>query len=480
MARDSKKPDDRSRDRGVFERPAGSGLWWVCYFDEHGQRHREKVGPKNLALKVYRKRKTEIAERRFFPEQIGWRDIPLSNVIEDYLKRAKGGLRSYRDYERYGRYWTEALGTKTLRQVTPGDIERYVADLDDELTPASINRQLAFLKRVFNVAIADGKAVTNPVCSVKLFKENNQRVRFLTDEEEGELRKAIGEDEWPIIAVAMHTGLRRAEQFTLRWEHVDFTNGILTVPRSKHGETRRVPMNDTVREILRARKSRLKSAYVFPSETGETPIDACNYVRRVFMPAIEAAAIENFRWHDLRHTFASRLIMAGVDLRTVQELMGHKTITMTLRYSHLSPAHQLEAVQRLNRNPTATTTATKPDGDGGEGTATGEVIELSGEKRSWRAESNRGPADYESPASGFGSRSFPRDSFRPASNASSCRLKDVRFGLVLRRFKLRKNRENGLGETRTLTPLRATDFESVVSANSTTRPRAVFRGLADL
>ena len=128
-------------------------------------------------------------------------------------------------------------------------------------------------------------------------------------------------------------------------------------------------MNDTVREILRARTSRLKSAYVFPSETGETPIDACNYMRRVFVPALEAAGIENFHWHDLRHTFASRLVMAGVDLRTVQELMGHKTITMTLRYSHLSPAHQLDAVQRLNRKPTATTTATTPDGGGRRGNA---------------------------------------------------------------------------------------------------------------
>ncbi len=273
-----------------------------------------------------------------------------------------------------------------------------MAGLDDELTPASINRQLAFLKRVFNVAIADGKAVTNPVRSVKLLKENNQRVRFLADEEELELRKAIGEDEWPMVAVAMHTGLRQAEQFKLSWEHVDFTTGILTVPRSKHGETRRVPMNDTVREILRARKSRLKSAHVFPSDTGETPIDACNYMRRVFVPAIEAAGIENFHWHDLRHTFASRLIMAGVDLRTVQELMGHKTITMTLRYSHLSPAHQLEAVQRLNQKPTATTTATEPEGGAGAEMPATEVVELSGEKRSWRADLNRGPADYESAA----------------------------------------------------------------------------------
>jgi len=106
-------------------------------------------------------------------------------------------------------------------------------------------------------------------------------------------------------------------------------------------------MNDRVMEILRGSSSRLKSAWVFPSETGESAIDANNFINRVFNPALAAAKVKDFRWHDLRHTFASRLTMAGVDLRTLQELMGHKTIKMTLRYSHLSPTHTLEAVNKL-------------------------------------------------------------------------------------------------------------------------------------
>jgi len=110
-------------------------------------------------------------------------------------------------------------------------------------------------------------------------------------------------------------------------------------------------MNDTVRDILRTLPSRLKSSYVFPSATGETPLDARNYMNRIFNKALKVARIEDFTWHCLRHTFASRLVMTGVDLRTVQDLLGHKTITMTLRYSHLSTAHRLDAVQRLNRAP---------------------------------------------------------------------------------------------------------------------------------
>src|SRR5439155_9030493 len=176
------------------------------------------------------------------------------------------------------------------------------------------------------------------------------------------------------------TGLRRSEQFGLRWESVDFTTGIITVPRSKSGETRRVPMNDTVRELLRALPSRLKSAWVFPSGTGETPLDGQNFVNRVFVKALRKAKVEQFSWHCLRHTFASRLVMAGVDLRTVQELMGHKTLAMTLRYSHLSPGHQLDAVQRLNASADAsrddTRTDTSEDARGTAAAGAAEVREL--------------------------------------------------------------------------------------------------------
>src|SRR5262245_14841771 len=350
--------DSARKSRGIYEHPKGSGAWWVCFFDEHGCRHRQKVGPKALALKVCQKRKTEVQERRFFPERLRRRDWLLAAVIDDYLARNRGKLRWFDHYERYGRTWKQAFRGRTLAHILPGDVERYVAQRQKEVAPATVNRELAFLRRVFNVAIEDQRADSNPVRPKAFFRETNQRMRFLTDDEETRLQHVIVPEHWPLVAVALHTGLRRAEQFHLRWEHVDFATSLLTVPRSKHGSARRVPMNDTVRDVLRSRPNRLKGEYVFPSSTGETPLDACNFVRRIFAPALRAAGIEGFRWHDLRHTFASRLVMAGVDLRTVQELLGHKTLAMTLRYAHLSPAHQLDAVQRLNREPTATATAT--------------------------------------------------------------------------------------------------------------------------
>src|SRR5437867_9933488 len=127
---------NKRKQRGVFQRhdrscarPAAgcSCSWWIIYFDEKGRKHREKVGPKGLATKVYQKRKNEIAERRFFPEHIGRRDVLLSVMIDDYLKRIEHTHRSYGECKRYGDLLKAALRGRSLREISPGAIERYEA-----------------------------------------------------------------------------------------------------------------------------------------------------------------------------------------------------------------------------------------------------------------------------------------------------------------------------------------------------------------
>ena len=175
-------------------------------------------------------------------------------------------------------------------------------------------------------------------------------MRYLTDDEESRLRRAIGDEHWPLVAVALHTGFRQGNEFRLRWaDDVNFDTGQVRAHFTKSGEDYYVPMNDELRAILRALPSRLRSPWVFPGETGLAPIGLKNFLYRHWHRALRDAGIVDFHWHDLRHTFASRLVMAGVDIRTVQELLGHKSLRMTERYTHLSPAHKLSAVQQLAR-----------------------------------------------------------------------------------------------------------------------------------
>jgi site-specific recombinase XerD len=169
------------------------------------------------------------------------------------------------------------------------------------------------------------------------------------------LRAALGEAEWPKVSFALNTGFRQANEFGLPWTDVNFETGIVTARGSKSGETYHVPMNEELRGVLRSLGSRLKSAWVFPNLTGMKPLNATNYMRRVFMPAAQRAGIENFHWHDLRHTFASRLVMAGVDLTTVKELVGYKTITTTQRYAQAASRDrrtQSQQVRRLRQTST--------------------------------------------------------------------------------------------------------------------------------
>jgi integrase len=338
----------KTNERGIFEKPVESGKWWVRYRDEFGVEKREYAGTsKKVAHDLYVKRKAEAQHRKLFPPPPPDPRTTVNALIDDVLARMKGQLRSYREYERAGDIWKAEFGDKLLREVTPGDIERWRAR--QTVSVASINRHLAFLKRAFNLAIADGLTGVNPVRAVKFEKENNARTRFLSRDEEKKLRAVLDPVDWLAVALALATGMRESEQFLMKWEHVDEPNAVLVIPRSKHGERRTIHLSPNGLSILAELRQRAgKSEWVFPSETGVTPVHMSNWMGRVWRPALEEAGITNFKWHDLRHTFASRLVMSGVDMRTVQEALGHKNMTMTQRYAHLAPNHVRDAMSRLD------------------------------------------------------------------------------------------------------------------------------------
>jgi integrase len=248
---------------------------------------------------------------------------------------------------------------KEANDVRPQDIDRRLNEVAETgRKPATLNRYRALLSLTYAIANRNGKLQVNPARLVRLRRENNCRVRFLADPEEASLRAKVRElypECEPEFDLALHTGMRRGEQYRLRWQDVDFRTGIITIPLSKHGEKRHIPMNPIAREsLVTLRQGRTGPGYVCTGLEGPRSRDW----RRWFEECVSAAKIADMHWHDLRHTFASRLVMSGVDLRTVQELMGHKTIAMTVRYSHLARTHLQEAVERLSARRTDTSTDT--------------------------------------------------------------------------------------------------------------------------
>jgi site-specific recombinase XerD len=186
----------------------------------------------------------------------------------------------------------------------------------------------------------------NPARLVKHHLEDNARVRFLSADEEKALRGAIETqcpDHLPEFELALHTGMRVSEQYCLTWTDVSIVRRVLTIQHSKNGSARHIALNQSAIRALETLRER-SGGVGFVCRGAPGP-------RRWFEPVLATAKITGFSWHCLRHTFASRLVMAGVDIRTVQELMGHKTIGMTVRYAHLSPKHTLAAVERLDAVP---------------------------------------------------------------------------------------------------------------------------------
>ena len=323
----------------VFKRKS---VYYIDY-SFNGRRTREAVSEsKKIADTVLQKRKVAIAEGKYLDIK-KTEKIRFEDFADEYLAIHSKPKKSYHTDEKIIGLLKKIFGGKYLYHITSLDIERFKSERIKEVSPATVNRTLAVLKSMFNRAITWGKADKNPFVGVKLFKENNQRLRFLELEEIPKLLSHCCKHLNPIVILALNTGMRKSEILGSRWDSVDFKRGIITLPDTKNGEKREVPLNAVAMEALNKVPRRSGSPYVFCNKAGEPYGD----IKKSFLTAVENSGIINFHFHDLRHTFASHLVMAGVDLNTVRELLGHKSLAMTLRYSHLSPDHKKRAVDVL-------------------------------------------------------------------------------------------------------------------------------------
>lgn len=350
------------KDRGIRELPPKSGTWWVDFWHE-GKRIRRKIGSKSSAKAVYERLKTASREGRLVPQAKKKVSPTIKEIVSDRLEGFVG--RQKTNEARYASFWIERFGDRAIDTITPGDLRKIMSQIKDDmnLSAQTINHYFGHLRAAFNQAIRDGKTDRSPMQGFDLLKTPRGRLRFLTEGEEQRLREVMLSSHFRLVRFAILTGLRREEQFSLEWANIDLKNKVLTIPRSKHGDTRHVPLSDEAIETLKAirMETQVMSPWCFPSQNPTTHIDAQNFYKRIYLPALEKAGIKGIVWHTLRHTCASRLVMAGVDIRTVQEIMGHKTLTMTMRYSHLSEGHLNEAINRISKGEFSERTDTKTD-----------------------------------------------------------------------------------------------------------------------
>lgn len=316
------------------------GKWFIDYYFE-GRRIRECVGASRReaehALSV---RKSEILQGKYnFKKQ---KTSPqFSEFAKDYLEYSKANKRSWIRDVSILKSLTPFFKMLRLNGITCKHVENYKVKRQEKLSPGGINRELACLKHMFTMAIKWGYTEKNPVKEVKMLKEKEKIIRVLSYENEKKLIENAGAHIKPILILALNTGMRIGEILNLTWDRMDMAYGIITVDDTKGGEVRSIPINSSLIEVLRTLEKHGK--YVFSKENG----DRYGSIKTAFNAAKRRAGITNLRIHDLRHTFASRLVLNGVDLVTVKELLGHKDISTTMRYSHTNPGHKKIAVEML-------------------------------------------------------------------------------------------------------------------------------------
>jgi integrase len=270
---------------------------------------------------------------------------------------------------------------KQLGNINAWDLEKWRSEKKKQAkSPSTINGYINYLKGAMSRAVEWGVIESHDLSKIKSLKAENNIVRFLSPHEEKSLRATLRVRDLriknerdsgnlhrqnrgypllpelrdfnycgylePFVILAINTGMRRGEIFGLEWQHVDLANGYLTIiaSNSKSGQGRHIPLNNEAKAALNNWLADTDaSGFVFKGSDNKPLTD----IKRTWNTLLTEAKIDNFRFHDLRHHFASKLVMAGVDLNTVRELMGHSDLKMTLRYAHLAPEHKAAAVNLI-------------------------------------------------------------------------------------------------------------------------------------
>lgn len=334
--------------------PFKIGNTWYMDVSYKGKRIRKAlpgVKTKREAKAIEDKYRLKLLKQELLGE-IEPEPITLKQALDEYIKkhsephlspkqveREKGIVKKLLDY--FGEY-------KQLCDITQKDIEDYLFQQLQTVKPATANRELAFLKSFFRKCEEWDYIVHNPARKIKKFKEPPGRLRYLSPDEMQRFLKAVDEEKPLVrafILTGFYTGMRKSEISKLKWKDIDFENDLIIVQESKNNEKRTIKMVPQLKKILQSLPRR--SEYVFYNPETKKPV---YWIESAWKRILKKAGIQDFRFHDLRHNFASYLIMSGNNIRVVQSLLGHKTIQMTARYAHVSDARKQEAIEGFNQH----------------------------------------------------------------------------------------------------------------------------------
>lgn len=321
--------------------------WWFSYRDPEGRFRRRRIGPdKQAAARAHSKVMVEIAEGRYIDRKATCR-MTLAELLDKYLEHVKPSRKPDNHVREEGasKKLREVLGAGlSIDKVTEQTVEEYQAGRAGKAV-ATINRELSVLSAALTWAVKKHWIAKRP--RFQLPTPKNEKTRFLTREESCRLVAACPPELRGFVQAALHTGMRRGELWQMTWAWVDFRRGLITIPptATKNGEGRVIPFGASrgLRRVLEDARDRAvrDCPYVFHYEGQKLPKTLLGHVWR---RTVEKAGLEGVRIHDLRHSFASRLAAAGVDLYRIALLLGHKDLKMTRRYSHLAPEHLQAAV----------------------------------------------------------------------------------------------------------------------------------------
>jgi integrase len=326
--------------------------WWLD-FRHHGTRHAVMLG-KNVSRTVA-KELASVKRGAILKGEAGIgkkrKDCTFDRAKEHFIQWMETNKRprTVRVYGQQLERLAVSFTGKPLDHITSFDVERHKRDRAEHGARIQANREIAVLKNLFNKAKAWGLYEgENPALGVKMLAEPKRRLRYLDHQEEAKLLEVAQEPLRSLIIIGTNTGLRiAAEALTLKWSDVDFLHGIVTVQAAyaKNGQTRNIPLNSRARAAFEHLKRTSRSEYVFSKFNG-LPYKS---MEKPFLHACQLAGLSDtgVSLHTLRHTFASNLVMAGVDLLTVQQYGGWADLSLVQRYAHLSASHKAKAIETI-------------------------------------------------------------------------------------------------------------------------------------